>query len=77
MVKTPLFKGSGTALATIKPEEFVKMERPLLHIIRTKKYSDDAAYSRDRIPYLEVITHCLSLLFSLSFRPLFLLMPDR
>ena len=33
-------KGSGTALATIKPEEFVKMERALLNEIRTKKYSD-------------------------------------
>jgi len=36
-------KGSGTALATIKPEEFVKLERPLLAEIRTKKYSDDEA----------------------------------
>ena len=33
-------KGSGTALATIKPDEFVKMERALLNEIRTKKYSD-------------------------------------
>ena len=33
-------KGSGTALATIKPDEFVKMERSLLAEIRTKKYSD-------------------------------------
>lgn len=33
-------KGSGTALATIKPEEFVRMDRQLLHQIRTKKYSD-------------------------------------
>ncbi len=38
---TTLFvKGSGTALATIKPEEFVKMDRGLLCEIRTKKYSD-------------------------------------
>ncbi|MBQ3099483.1 MAG: SDR family NAD(P)-dependent oxidoreductase [Clostridia bacterium] len=36
-------KGSGTALSTIKPEEFVKLERPLLCEIRTKKYSDDEA----------------------------------
>ncbi|MBE6572839.1 MAG: SDR family NAD(P)-dependent oxidoreductase [Ruminococcaceae bacterium] len=33
-------KGSGTALATIKPDEFVRMERALLNEIRTKKYSD-------------------------------------
>ena len=33
-------KGSGTALATIKPDEFVKMDRALLSGIRTKKYSD-------------------------------------
>lgn len=33
-------KGSGTALATIKPDEFVRMERTLLNEIRTKKYSD-------------------------------------
>lgn len=33
-------KGSGTALATIKPDEFVKMERSLLYEIRTKKYSN-------------------------------------
>ena len=36
-------KGSGTALATIKADEFVKMERALLAEIRTKKYSDDEA----------------------------------
>ena len=36
-------KGSGTALATIKPDEFVKLERSLLCEIRTKKYSDDEA----------------------------------
>jgi len=33
-------KGSGTALATIKPDEFVRMERALLNEIRTKKYSE-------------------------------------
>ncbi len=33
-------KGSGTALATIRPEEFVQLDRALLHRIRTKKYSD-------------------------------------
>lgn len=36
-------KGSGTALATIKPDEFVKMERAELAKIRTKKYSDEEA----------------------------------
>jgi len=36
-------KGSGTALAAIKPEEFVKIERAELAKIRTKKYSDDEA----------------------------------
>lgn len=33
-------KGSGTALATIQPEEFVRMDRKLLNQIRTKQYSD-------------------------------------
>ena len=33
-------KGSGTALATIRPEEFVRMDRTLLRNIRTRKYSD-------------------------------------
>jgi len=33
-------KGSVTALATIKPDEFVRMERALLNEIRTKKYSE-------------------------------------
>lgn len=32
-------KGSGTALATIRPEEFVRMDRALLRLIRTKQYS--------------------------------------
>lgn len=38
--ETLYVKGSGTALATIKPEEFVRMDRKKLHIIRTKQYSD-------------------------------------
>ena len=38
--ETLYVKGSGTALATIKPEEFVRMDRSLLFEIRTKKYSD-------------------------------------
>ena len=67
-------KGSGTALATIKPEEFVKLERPLLAVIRTKKYSDDEAaceaevlsdmmYARvkgeNRRPSVETVLHDL------------------
>ena len=38
--ETLYVKGSGTALATIKPEEFVRMDRSLLFEIRTKQYSD-------------------------------------
>ncbi len=36
-------KGSGTTLATIKPEEFVKMERKGLAVIREKSYPENAA----------------------------------
>jgi len=36
-------KGSGTALATIAPEGFVKMERAKLDAMLTKTYSDDEA----------------------------------
>ena len=67
-------KGSGTALATIKPDEFVKMERDLLAGIRTKKYpADEAAceaavledmmYARvkgeNRRPSVETVLHDL------------------
>ena len=67
-------KGSGTALATIKHDEFVQMERALLAEIRTKKYSDDEAtreaevlddmmYARakgmDRRPSVETVLHDL------------------
>ena len=67
-------KGSGTALATIKPDEFVKIERDLLSVIRTKKYSDDEAtaeaevladmmYARvkgeNRRPSVETVLHDL------------------
>ena len=67
-------KGSGTALATIKPDEFVKIERDLLGVIRTKKYSDDEAtaeaevladmmYARvkgeNRRPSVETVLHDL------------------
>ena len=38
--ETLYVKGSGTALATIKPEEFVRMDRSLLFEIRTKQYSE-------------------------------------
>lgn len=38
--ETLYVKGSGTALATIKPEEFVRMDRSLLNLIRTKQYSE-------------------------------------
>lgn len=38
--ETLYVKGSGTALATIKPEEFVRMDRALLNLIRTKQYSN-------------------------------------
>ncbi|MBQ7720855.1 MAG: class II aldolase/adducin family protein, partial [Clostridia bacterium] len=34
-------KGSGTSLATIKPEEFVKLTRSKLDKMLTKKYPDD------------------------------------
>lgn len=34
-------KGSGTSLATIKPEEFVKLDRKALAAIFLKKYPDD------------------------------------
>ncbi|MCR5263042.1 MAG: class II aldolase/adducin family protein, partial [Clostridiales bacterium] len=34
-------KGSGTSLATIKPEEFVKLTRSKLDRMLAKKYSDD------------------------------------
>ena len=38
--ETLYVKGSGTALATIKPEEFVRMDRRMLFEIRTKQYSE-------------------------------------
>ena len=38
---TMYIKGSGTALATIKPEEFVRMDRTKLAEIFTKTYPDD------------------------------------
>ncbi len=41
--ETLYVKGSGTALATIRPEEFVRMDRTLLHLIRTKQYSETEA----------------------------------
>ena len=40
---TLYIKGSGTALATIKPEEFVRIDRKELEKIWDKKYSDDEA----------------------------------
>lgn len=40
---TLFIKGSGTALATIKPEEFVRMERPLLAKMWEADYPEDEA----------------------------------
>ena len=77
-------KGSGTSLATIKPEDFVVLERPLLDAMWSKSYPEneedreadvlkDMMYARvrgeNRRPSVETLLHNLRQLNQLRHEP--------